>query len=315
MKHWILTLIILIAPILRGADWPIFRGNRGLTGVAAGAVPDQPVLLWKFDAKKPVRASAVVGDGRVYFGSDDGEFYALNLADGKKIWEFDSKDPIEAPALFLDGRVYFGNSFGKFYVLDAKTGIKLWEFETGDQITGGPNWTKSPDGKETYVIIGSHDFFLYCLNAKTGKKIWEYESENYVNGSPALSNGRTMFGGCDAMLHIIDIAKGKRQKSIDAQSHIIGSMAAEGGRAYVGHHDCAFLCIDLKTEKVVWQYKDRLFPYSSSPALTKDRVLFGGEDKRIHCVRRDNGKAVWTFSTRGQVNSSPVVCGDKVIVG
>ena len=116
-------------------------------------------------------------------------------------------------------------------------------------------------------------------------------------------------------MHIIDIAKGKRDKSIDAQSHIIGSIAAEDGRAYVGHHDCAFLCIDLKSEKVVWQYKDRLFPYSSSPALTKDRVLFGGEDKRLHCVRRDNGKAVWTFNTRGQVNSSPVVCGGKVIVG
>ena len=77
MKHWILTFIILIVPMLRGADWPIFRGNRGLTGVAAGAVPDKPALLWKFDANEPVRASVVVGDGRVYFGADDGKFYAL----------------------------------------------------------------------------------------------------------------------------------------------------------------------------------------------------------------------------------------------
>ena len=75
------------------------------------------------------------------------------------------------------------------------------------------------------------------------------------------------------------------------------------------------LCIVLKTEKIVWNYKDRLFPYSSSPAVTENLVLFGGQDKRLHCVRRKDGEQVWTFSTRGQVNSSPVVCDGKVIVG
>jgi outer membrane protein assembly factor BamB len=124
-----------------------------------------------------------------------------------------------------------------------------------------------------------------------------------------------MFGGCDALLHVIDITKGEREKVINANSYIIGSVSADAGRVYVGHHDNEFLCIDLKAGKIIWNYKDRLFPYSSSPALTKDRVLFGGQDKRLHCLRRDNGEAIWTFATRGQVNSSPVVCDGKVLVG
>jgi outer membrane protein assembly factor BamB len=32
-------------------------------------------------------------------------------------------------------------------------------------------------------------------------------------------------------------------------------------------------------------------------------------------VNRADGKPVWTFPTRGKVDSSPVVCGDKVAVG
>ena len=190
--------------------------------------------------------------------------------------------------MYLNGRVYFGGIDGFAYCLDAKTGKEQWKFETGDQIVGGPNWTKSADGKKTYVLIGSHDFFLYCLEAETGKKVWEYESENYINGSPALTEGRTMFGGCDAMLHVIDITKGEKDKMINANSYIIGSVAADTGRVYVGHHDNEFLCIDLKAGKIVWNYKDRPFPYSYSPSVTKDHVLFGGQDKRLHCVRRDN---------------------------
>jgi outer membrane protein assembly factor BamB len=35
----------------------------------------------------------------------------------------------------------------------------------------------------------------------------------------------------------------------------------------------------------------------------------------VHCVGRDDGKVLWTFTTLGEVDSSPVICGDKVIVG
>ncbi|HEC03167.1 MAG TPA: Pyrrolo-quinoline quinone, partial [Phycisphaerales bacterium] len=36
---------------------------------------------------------------------------------------------------------------------------------------------------------------------------------------------------------------------------------------------------------------------------------------RVHCVGRDDGKVLWTFQTLGEVDSSPVICGGKVVVG
>jgi outer membrane protein assembly factor BamB len=35
----------------------------------------------------------------------------------------------------------------------------------------------------------------------------------------------------------------------------------------------------------------------------------------VQCLNRNDGKVVWTFQTRGEVDSSPVICGDKVVVG
>src|SRR5207245_8616992 len=86
-------------------------------------------------------------------------------------------------------------------------------------------------------------------------------------------------------------------------------------RAECGHYANEFLCIEIGEEKRVSTIKDRAFPYISSPAVTEDRVLFGGRDKRLHCVKRDTGESVWTFATQGKVDSSPVVVGDKVVVG
>ena len=67
--------------------------------------------------------------------------------------------------------------------------------------------------------------------------------------------------------------------------------------------------------KKLWSFHDKDFPYFSSPAVTEDRVVFGGRDKQLHCLGRKDGKAVWSFPTRGKVDSSPVIVGNQVVVG
>jgi outer membrane protein assembly factor BamB len=83
----------------------------------------------------------------------------------------------------------------------------------------------------------------------------------------------------------------------------------------VGHYGSAFLCIDLDAGKTLWTYRDRRFPFFSSPALGADRVVVGSRDRRVHCLDRRTGKALWTFRTRGKVDGSPVICDNKVLVG
>lgn len=189
------------------------------------------------------------------------------------------------------------------------------EVQTGDRILGAPNWVKSPDGSALWILVGSYDFKLHCVDAGTGRSNWVYETGNYINGSPAVFANQTVFGGCDAILHVIGLAKGEQVKEVEAGAYIAGSVAVADHRAYVGQYENEFLGVDLAEGKVLWRYKDRSFPYFSSPAVTADKVVFGGRDKRLHCVARADGRPLWTFATRGKVDSSPVVCGNKVAVG
>ncbi|MCX5637702.1 MAG: PQQ-like beta-propeller repeat protein, partial [Planctomycetota bacterium] len=134
-------------------------------------------------------------------------------------------------------------------------------------------------------------------------------------GSPAVSDGKVVFGGCDARIHVVSSADGKMLTQIDTGSYIAGSAALVEGRVYVGNYDNVFICADIAAGAVVWKYTGETAPIFSSPAVDEDVVVFGCRDKRVHCVSRDNGKAVWTFQTSGEVDSSPAICGDKVVVG
>jgi eukaryotic-like serine/threonine-protein kinase len=296
-------------------SWPMFRGNPGLTGISPAKLPDKPTLAWTYKTGAPVKSSPAIVGGKVYIGSNDKLLHCIDLATGKKLWTFATEGEIESSPLVLNGKVYFGSADGSLYALDANSGKEVWKLKTEDKILGAPNWVVAPDGKGTWILAGSYDYRLYCVDAQTGKTNWTYETGNYINGSPAVADGKTVFGGCDAILHVIGLKDGEKIKEVEAGAYIAGSGALDGNRFYVGHYENEFICADLEAGTLPWKFKDRAFPYFSSPALTKDLVVFGGRDKKLHAVKRADGEPVWAFTTRGKVDSSPVISGNKVVVG
>ncbi|MDP6939193.1 MAG: PQQ-binding-like beta-propeller repeat protein [Planctomycetota bacterium] len=314
-----LTLTSLGAP----GDWPMFRGNSGQSGVASGALAEELELAWNFQAEGAIVSSPVVADGRVFFGCDDGKLHALDFESGEELWALATEDIIEAPPMVHGDTVYVGSSDFFMYAVDVESGQLKWKFETADKIAGGATWVAAPTGANKgeagagRLIFGSYDTRLYCLDAAKGEELWHYETGNYINGTPAVDAGVVVFGGCDAVLHVVSVATGKALARVELgpDSHVAGSVALAGGRAYLGHYGNAFVCVDMKEQTTVWSHRHKSQPFFSSPAVGEKWVVFGGRDKRLHCVQRSDGKEVWSFPTRRKVDGSPVIVGDKVVFG
>jgi len=134
-------------------DWPVFRGDPALTGVAGGTLPAAPVQRWSFQAEKGIVSSPVVAAGTLVIGCDDGNVYALDARTGEKRWAFPTGDVIEAPPLIAEGAVYIGSSNGWFYSLALADGALRWKRETGDKILGGANLAHA--GGEARGVVGS----------------------------------------------------------------------------------------------------------------------------------------------------------------
>ncbi len=298
-----------------GGSWPMFRGGQGLLGRASGSLPESMELVWKFKTDGQVKSSPAIDDGLVFVGSNDANVYAIDLGSGAKVWVYRAGDAVEAAACVVDGCVYVGSADTFLYAFDAKSGSLKWKYKTDGQILGAANWTRSPDGRNIWILVGSYDNKLYCIDSTNGNVVWTYETDSYINGSPAVGDGVTTFGGCDAMIHVVSLADGSRKTQIDTGSFIAASAALFEGYVYVGNYDNVFLRADIESGDVVWKYTDGDYPFFSSPAVGQDVVVFGGRDKRVHCVNRNDGNVVWKFQTLGEVDSSPVICGDKVVVG
>ncbi len=103
---------------------------------------------------------------------------------------------------------------------------------------------------------------------------------------------------------------------MSARSHSNTSgAAAAGGRVYIGNHHGQFLCADLTRYTVLWRHKPgRKKPVLSSAAVSSEAVVFGRRDGSVTCLDL-SGKLRWQFKAGDYVDSSPVICGDKVVVG
>ncbi|MFH1573033.1 MAG: PQQ-binding-like beta-propeller repeat protein [Acidobacteriota bacterium] len=293
-------------------SWPLFRGSLSLRGVTGTSLPAPLELRWSYQAEDSIESSAAITGGTVFVGSMDGALHAIDLATGKVEWKYKTAGPVqESSPGVSDGVVYIGDLGATLHAVDIETGKARWTFTAGDEIRSSP----VPAGDRVY--FGSYDQHLYCLSASDGSLIWKYETEGPVHGTPAVENDAVYISGCDERLRAISATTGKQVFEFPLGAYAGASTAVRDGHAYLGTFGNEVLGIDLGRRVAAWVYTHptRSFPFYSSAALTEQYVVLGGRDKMVHCLRRDNGKAVWTFMTGARVESSPLIAGNRVFVG
>jgi outer membrane protein assembly factor BamB len=300
--------------------WASFRNGPAQLGVATSGLPKNLELVWKFPTVDGiVTAPAIVGD-HAYIPALSGKLFCRELRTGRLVWSYrsiDSADPDEfapgfkATPTVTPDTIYLGDEDGMFHAVSRETGKKKWTFQTGAEIAGGAALYGDR------VIFGSHDSSLYCLEADDGALVWKFQTDDRVNCSPAIVGHHTFVAGCDEHLRIIDVRDGTQKGDIPLGSYLIASPAVIGNMLYVGTYASEVQAIDWREQKIVWRYKDpkREFPYHGSAAVTDRYVVVGGRDKQMHCIERATGKGVWKFPTGGQIDSSPVIVGDRVFFG
>ncbi|MCF6174342.1 MAG: PQQ-binding-like beta-propeller repeat protein [Victivallaceae bacterium] len=301
------------SPILsyNSTAWPIFRGDRQLTGYVK-SIPENPKVAWRFRAEEMVDAGPVFSNNRIYFGDTEGTFYCLELHTGKPVWQKKISDGISASALLLSGVCYVGSQSGEFFALSMADGKLLWRYKCEGQISGSANYFMEQG--QLRIIFGSYDFKLHCLDAKTGKELWSVPTGNYINGAPAVEDNRIVFGGCDGYLRTIDAGSGKEQLKLKLKSYIPASPAIYDSITYVALYGQKILAINGEN-KILWSYaSDADAAFLSSPAVNREVVVIGDRDGLVHILNRVDGEKIAEFQTAGDIAVGPIISDKRGLV-
>jgi len=101
--------------------------------------------------------------------------------------------------------------------------------------------------------------------------------------------------------------------------NIQSTPAISDGRMFVaayldGTHSSLY-CIDIFTNKTIWETEIDNQQIISSPTVSNDLVYIGSDDTYVYCFYAENGTMKWRFKTGGRVRSSPAVYDGSVFIG
>jgi outer membrane protein assembly factor BamB len=323
------------------ATEPMFRGGPAHAGVADSAAPREfGRVKWTFPTGNRIVSSPVLHDGAIYFGSDDGNVYAVDAASGRQRWKRPTRGPVPSTPAIAGGTVYVTSYDGQLYALDARNGSVNWKFATGGErhfeARGLHGWTpsrqtfydpfdvflSSPVVAQGAVFFGSGDGHLYAVDAATGALRWKFATGDVIHASPAYADGVLYVGSWDSYFYAVDAASGREKWRFHAgedpvahnQVGFQSSAAVVDGVVYVGCRDSNLYALDAGTGAEKWRFNNAGSWVIASPAVAEGKVVFATSDSSLlHILDAATGKPVAKQQSKAFMFASPVVAGRVIL--
>ncbi|MEK6281380.1 MAG: PQQ-binding-like beta-propeller repeat protein [Acidobacteriota bacterium] len=101
----------------------------------------------------------------------------------------------------------------------------------------------------------------------------------------------------------------------DAGESIESSAAIVGGTVFVGSQKGELVALSLDNGQVYWKFATGSPIGESSPAYSNNVVYIGDLGGWLNALNASNGQKLWAFKTDNEIKSSPVVVGDRLLIG
>jgi orotate phosphoribosyltransferase len=296
--------------------------------------PHHPyVKKWAFKSEGEAHYEHVVpksrpllSDGVLYFGTDSGNFYALDVVTGLVKWTFKVPFGVQGKLIFsspciLGDTLFFGAYNGNFYALDRNTGKKKWTAYQADWIGSSP--CVASDLGLVYVGMEfgfwKHRGGVAAYDAKTGKLVWQSHSSEVTHGSPSYSkkNKMVVCGSNDGIVHGLHARSGKVLWTYNAGGEVKERCELSPSERYIafGSFNSNFVVLETSTGKEIAVFKTMEANYSTPAWDGNDMLICSSLDKRIYKFNIKEKKTEWIYVTNSRIFASPIVNNGKVYCG
>jgi outer membrane protein assembly factor BamB len=187
-----------------------------------------------------------------------------------------------------------------------------WKVDLGERV----EITMQPIVAYGHAYIGIMNGKLHAIDAETGSIAWTYQAGGAISHTPAAGEGKIFFGTEDHRIYALNAQTGQLIWVYETGGPVQSSPVVHDQTVYIGSFDHYLYALDTETGQLRWRYDagDRVW---TSPSLDVDnnRLFFGSEQPKAHCVNASNGQRLWDrdLTGEGMRNTYPTFSGNVVI--
>jgi len=277
-----------------------------------------------FETNSKIRSAILVADGKLYFGNENCEFYAIDVNTKQKLWVYSTNKSVQTWPVFADNKIIF-NAGNNLYVLNAANGSEIFKcsYHSEDLVrVSHDNYAFN----DSYVAV-SNDIAYYAalngdlvaINIKNGEIIWSLVSENpgAVASGINFRDGKLYYTDYAGSLCCVDAQTRKIIFQTPIQDRIFAPMYISDGKVYVGGRSCKMHCIDTDNGDVVWSsFSTDSTTWFSGGSVSVGNTLYSctSDEHTIAAFNKNTGELLRLYPTETNAYTAPLLHGENVVV-
>jgi outer membrane protein assembly factor BamB len=246
---------------------------------------------WTLKIKNGTSSDMALQDGVLFFGANDGQFYAVDSESGRTLWKYETKAPVFARPTIVGSRVFISASDDIVYCLDRSSGKWIWHYKRGGSYitTVRGNSSVAVDNGQAYV--GFSDGYIVSLNVADGNLIWEqkiHKGSKFtdVDAMPVISGSTIYIPSYDGELYSLEKTKGKILWHIDVGGS--KKVLLEDNVLYLAASNGFVYSINKETGRILWKFE--LDEGTPTNLILRDGYLaFGGSRQFFYAIHKGDG--------------------------
>ena len=277
-----------------------------------------------FESKAKIRCAILINDGKLYFGNENSEFYAVDIATKQMLWKYSTDEPVQTWPVFTDGKIIF-NSGNNLYILDSENGYEIhkitypseYSFRVSQEAFAfNDSYTAVSDGIAYFAALNGD---IVAVDIKKGKIIWSFAAKN----SGAVASGVNYYDGklyyCDfaGYLCCIDVKTRRMLFQNQLEERVFAPMYISEGMIYLAGRKCIMFCIDAERGKEIWSsYSYDTTTWFSGGSVSIGNTLFActSDEHSVVAFDKYSGKFIRLYPTQLNAYTKPVVHGENIVV-
>ena len=239
--------------------------------------------LWSEGISAKIAGGLSLAYETLYFGTENGEVYALDAKTGDIRWQTKVKGEVLAAPAVDENVVVVNTGSGVMFALDAVSGEELWTYES-DVPALSLRGIAAPTASNGGAIVGTASGKLAVNLLGTGQTAWEQ-----TISSPS---------GATELDRIVDI---------DSKPLV------RAGMIYTISFDGTLAAVELRSGRVVWKREYKSYRRVTAQGNT---LFVVDNNSNVFSLDRRNGVEFWSQgSLKGRALTAATPIGDYVVVG
>jgi len=282
----------------------------------------EPEVFFKTNSK--IRSAILVNDGKLYFGNENREFYAVDINTKQKLWMYSTEKPVETWPVFTDNKIIF-NAGNSLYILDAANGEEIHKYTYPSK----NSIRISQEGyafNDSYVAVSEGIAYYAALNGdlvavdiKTGEMSWSLVSKNpgAVASGINFRDGKLYYTDYAGSLCCVDAQTKQMVFRTPIQDRVFAPMYINDGKIYVAGRSCKINCIDADNGDVIWSsFSNDSTTWFSGGSVSVGDTLYTctSDEHTLDVFNKNTGKLLRSYPTETNAYTAPLLHGENVVL-